>query len=168
MALHRRDVREKKHRLPLDSYRGEIAVAFTACVRGNAPLFVSREIVSACARHLATATKKYQCNVLVYCFMPDHVLLIVHGTNSQSDAWRAMVAFKQQTGFWLARHCPAFAWQKDFYDHIIRADEDLGRHVRYIANNPVRRGLASHWCEYPYTGAIGMDLDMVMANAATL
>jgi REP element-mobilizing transposase RayT len=161
-------VREKKHRLPLERYRGEVTVAFTACVRGNAVLFVSSEIVGALAQYLAIATDKHQCEVLVYCFMPDHAHMILRGRNPQSEAWRGMVAFKQQTGFWLAHHCPASAWQKDFYDHIIRADEDLGAHVRYIANNPVRKGLVTHWHEYPYTGSIGSDLATIMADASTM
>ena len=167
MTLQSGDVRERKHRLPLEHYRGEVTVAFTSCVRGNAALFVSSEIVRAFAQYLATADK-HQCDVLVYCFMPDHAHLILRGRNPQSDVWRAMVAFKQQTGFWLGHHTPASAWQKDFYDHIIRADEDLGAQIRYFANNPVRKGLVRHWHEYPYIDAIGFDLASIMADASTL
>jgi putative transposase len=168
MAFPHREIREKTHRLPLEHYRGDITVAFTACVREEAALFVSRDIVSVFTQSLANAMQKNQCEVFVYCFMPDHAHIIVHGRDRQSDAWRGMVAFKQHTGFWLARHWPAFAWQKDFYDHIIRADEDLGAQIRYVANNPVRKGLVSHWHEYPYTGAIGFDLDTIMTDATTL
>lgn len=76
-----------------------------------------------------------------------------------------MVDYKQLSGFWLGRNRPDVAWEKDFYDHIIRADEDLGAHV---ADNPVRRQLAMHWRGYPFTGAVGVDLDIVMADTATL
>ena len=53
---------------------------------------------------------------------------------------------------------------QDFYDHIIRADEDLGAQIRYVADNPVRRGLVKSWQEYPFTGALGIDLATVMAQ----
>ncbi|HZT82981.1 MAG TPA: hypothetical protein VFA26_22315 [Gemmataceae bacterium] len=79
-----------------------------------------------------------------------------------------MVDYKQQTGYWLARYKPAVKCQKDFYDHIIRVGEDLGPQVRYATNNPVRRGLVKEWCDYPFTGAIGIDLRTMMEDAATL
>jgi hypothetical protein len=69
---------------------------------------------------------------------------------------------------WFGQLRFEFAWQKDFHDHIIRMDEDLGAHVRYIAANPVRQGLVQHWREYPFTGAIGTNLETIMADAATL
>ena len=41
---------------------------------------------------------------------------------------------------------------------MIRNTEELAATVRYVLDNPVRAGLASYWFEYPYTGAIGLDL----------
>jgi hypothetical protein len=94
--------------------------------------------------------------------------LILQGQHDSADTWQAMVDFKQQTGFWFGRNRPEDAWQKDFYDHIIRADEDLGAQIRYIAHNPVRWGLVPRWPDYPFTGAIGIDLKVVLADASTL
>jgi hypothetical protein len=75
-----------------------------------------------------------------------------------------MVAFKQRSGFWLAQNQAAIRWQKNFYDHIIRIDEDLYAQVRYIVDNPVRRGLVRIWWEYSHTGAIGGDLHQLLAD----
>ena len=33
-------------------------------------------------------------------------------------------------------------WQDRFWDHVIRDDRDLGRHIDYIHYNPVKHGLA--------------------------
>ncbi len=52
-------------------------------------------------------------------------------------------------------------WQKRFWDHIIRDEDDLARHVDYIHYNPVKHGLAAtaaqwkhstftHWQERGY------------------
>lgn len=51
------------------------------------------------------------------------------------------------------RVSPAIKWQKDFYDHILRKDEDVKKHVMYILNNPVRRGIVENWKDYPYKGS---------------
>ena len=79
-----------------------------------------------------------------------------------------MAAFKQKSGFWLGRHRPDRAWQKDFWDHIMLCDEDLGAQVRYVAENPERKGVVRCWQDYPYTGAIGHDLCEILMDAAVL
>jgi REP element-mobilizing transposase RayT len=70
-----------------------------------------------------------------------------------------MKRFKQRSSFWLAQNRPGIRWQKDFYDHILRRDEDLIRHVRYILANPIRAGLVTDWRQYPYRGSTIFDLD---------
>jgi putative transposase len=145
------NVREKKHRLPRDAYRGRICVSTTACVAERRCPFVNAAIVHPFRDKLEAAASKGSCRVLVYCFMPDHLHLILQGIDDTADAWRAMVDFKQQSGCWFGR-----------------SDEDLGAHVRYVADNPVRWGLVGSWQDYPFTGAIGVALLTVMADCATL
>ncbi|MFZ2089614.1 MAG: hypothetical protein WAU47_13665, partial [Desulfobaccales bacterium] len=54
------------------------------------------------------------------------------------------------------------SWQKDFFDHILRKDESLPVVIRYVLENPVRKGLVSDWRDYPFKGAISCNLDDVM------
>jgi putative transposase len=160
--------REHHHRLPRESYRGQVNVAFTLCVAKRAPLFVDDDVVTEFVSLLRAAAEKHACLVPIYCFMPDHLHVLLSGQHEFSDAWTALALFKQRTGFWLGRHRPAIRWQKDFYDHLIRRNEDLGAQARYIAANPVRRGLAKDWRQYPLTGAIGIDLATVISSTITL
>ncbi|MBI4516469.1 MAG: transposase [Deltaproteobacteria bacterium] len=131
-------------------------------------LFDEPDVVSIFLATLREALGRWCCSAPVCCFMPDHLHLIVQGDTDRPDTRGAMAAFKQKSGFWLRRHRPGRAWQKDFWDHIIRCSEDLGAQVRYVAENPVRQGLARDWREYPYTGAIGHDLREILADAAFL
>jgi putative transposase len=163
-----RKVRERPHRLPREFYQGEVAVAFTACVADGQPLFAEAEVVNAFVSQLGASAERNRCSVLIYCFMPDHLHVILQGNEPSADTWKAMVDFKQQSGFWLRKHRLEVRWQKDFYDHVVRANEDLGAQVRYVANNPVRRGLVQNWEDYPFTGAIGIDVKAVIEGAITL
>jgi len=160
--------REKPHRLSREHYRGDVNVVFTVCVARKVELFTDNEVVFVFVALLTKSVKKYGCIVPVYCFMPDHIHLLVSGQSESSDAWAAVVLFKQETGFWLGKHRPEIRWQKDFFDHIIRREEDLGAQVRYIAGNPVRKGLVRDWREYPFTGAVGVDLNDIVGSAITL
>ena len=161
-------IREKKHRLPREAYQGQVTVNITACINERKMPFYEANIVQTFLNKLEQAAHKHRCLIVIYCFMPDHLHLLVHGIDHTADTWRTMVDFKQQTGYWFARERNEFSWQKDFHDHIIRSNKDLAAHIRYIANNPVRRGLVADWHEYPFTGAVGIDLHQVMADTATL
>jgi putative transposase len=114
------------------------------------------------------AVEKHACVASIYCFMPDHVHIMLSGRDESSDAWAAVTLFKQQTGFWLGQHRPGVRWQKDFHDHVIRRNDDLGAQLRYIAGNPVRKGLVKDWREYSFTGAIGADLAAIVSSTITL
>jgi len=161
-------IRERPHRIPQGTYVGVVNVAFTACVIDRQVIFDSDDVVTAFVGMLTGALAKFACSSPVYCFMPDHLHVIIQGTTERSDTRAAMSAFKQSSGLWLKSHRPDRAWQKDFWDHVIRCNEDLGAQVRYVAENPVRRGLVANWWDYPYTGAIGHDLRSVLFDADDL
>lgn len=42
-------------------------------------------------------------------------------------------------------------WQRRFWEHQIRDEQDLQRHVDYIHYNPVKHGLVSRVADWPYS-----------------
>jgi putative transposase len=42
-------------------------------------------------------------------------------------------------------------WQRRYWEHAIRDDTDLERHVDYIHFNPVKHGHVSQVCDWPYS-----------------
>jgi len=42
-------------------------------------------------------------------------------------------------------------WQQRFWEHLIRNDVDLERHVNYIHYNPVKHGYVSRVLDWPYS-----------------
>lgn len=99
------------------------------------------------------ALAKAKCEAHVFLFMPDHCHMLIEGITEESDLWQCMVDFKQKSGYWLCKDDSSKKWQKDFYDHILRRDDDLNKQVRYILGNPLRKGLVEDWREYPYKGS---------------
>ena len=85
--------------------------------------------------------------ILAFVFMPDHLHLLVQGREGASLP-RFMKRFKQLTAFWFKQQFGESLWQKGYYDHVLRGDEDLVKGARYIIENPVRAGLvrdSRHW-----------------------
>ncbi|MEO0137840.1 MAG: transposase [candidate division WOR-3 bacterium] len=154
--------KEKKHRLNLNHYCGHIRISFTLCIKDRKEIFTNEEVIVAFLEILRESIKKFDCKNWVYLFMPDHLHLILEGNSEKSDLWRAVVYFKQKTGYWLSKNNYKVSWQKDFYDHIFRKDEDLKKHIRYILENPVRKGLTDDWRKYKFKGAIDYDLSDIL------
>jgi REP element-mobilizing transposase RayT len=161
-------IREKHHRLSPQSYRGHIIVAFTINTAARRPHFSNPEYVAVATTALAEAFAQYGGHVGVYIFMPDHVHWMVSGRDTQSDLLAMVQSFKQKTAFRLRQKKLEFAWQKDFYDHIVRASEDYGAQVRYLLRNPVRRGFCERWEDWPAKGVLGQTWEQLAAAIATL
>jgi putative transposase len=160
------DFREKKHRLPEAAYRGRRTVSITACVEGRRRLFQDEEAVGAMVDILRHWCSETVCLVPIYCFMPDHMHLLIQGIEERSQPKRAMDGFKVGAGLWVARNRPRFELQKDYHDHIVRTSDDWRRHAFYVFHNPVRAGLVEDPCAYPFTGTIGFDLKEMLMDAA--
>ena len=90
--------------------------------------------------------------------MPDHVHLLV-----SVPATRPL---SKLVGEWKSRcyqirrkhgNLKSF-WQRSYFDHGIRASEDLRTVAEYILQNPVRAGLVSDHHDYPLCGSFEFDL----------
>jgi putative transposase len=155
-------IKERRHRLPIEFYKGKTSVSFILCLKGEIPVSFDNETANAFIDILSSVIEKENCIVPAYCFMPDHQHLIIMGNRSDSDIWKAIVNYKQKTGFWMSVNRSKTKWQKDFYDHVIKNHEDIAVQIRYILDNPVRKGLVQSWEEYPFKGAIGCKLEDVL------
>jgi len=139
-----------------------LVTASLRCVKGKFSFLENPQIAEICIEFLEETASLSGCIVVVYRFMLDHVHFILSGIKDDANLWGAVVRFKQKTGFYLKRRNGLFQWQKDFYDHIIRQNENLITQVRYILDNPVRKGLVNNWNDYPLKGSIGIRLEEVL------
>ncbi len=93
--------------------------------------------------------------------MPDHIHLVLEGTEKESNILNAIKMFKQKSGFWL-KHNFNVIWQKSFYDHIHRKNSELKKHIKYIFENPVRKGLVKEFREYKYLGSLDYEINEIL------
>jgi putative transposase len=151
--------RSRPHRLRSECYRGFVTVAFTICIKDRCQVITRKEIVIPCSEILITASIESNCDVLAYTFMPNHCHVLLQGKSEFADVLRAMRNFKQKSGYWLSKNHQGIEWQKSFYDHILRSDEEIDLHIRYFLENPVRKGIIEDWKEYPWKGSMIYDLN---------
>jgi putative transposase len=152
-------IREKKHQLDEHLYRGNHRIAFTLYIQDRKQFFNKKSNFDIFETELLKSLQKHQCDAVVYLFMPDHFHVLLQGKNKDSDMKKTILSFKQTTGYWFSKNASDFTWQKDFYDHVLRKDEDLNKQIGYILLNPVRKGLVDKWNSYPLKGSTVFDLD---------
>ena len=157
--MKQNSILEHKHRLSRNLYVGKIVCAFTICVLDKKELFLSKEIFNSMVSILLESLSKNNCEAYIYLFMPDHCHLLVRGKSEDSDLWQCIVNFKQRSGYWLSKQNYKAKWQKDFYDHILRKDEDVIKQVNYILGNSVRKSIVDDWKDYPFKGSTIYDFN---------
>jgi len=134
-------------------YRGSWRYSLTICVYGRRCAFVDKQLVTSVLSQIRDAAASNEFQLLAYCFMPDHVHLVVEGRSDSADLERFVQAWKQKTGFDYSRATGSRLWQVGYFDHVLRSDESTERHVEYVLGNPVRAGLALTVGEYPFAGS---------------
>lgn len=139
-------------RLPGFEYKGQFAYFLTLCTFARRERFRDARVVAEADRTFRDGARRWAFQFLAYCYMPDHLHLVVAGTTRDSDLAGFIKDAKQRTGCWHAQRYSAPLWQTGWFDHIIRDDESIERHVSYTLANPVRAGLVDHWDQWPYSG----------------
>ncbi|GBC99894.1 REP-associated tyrosine transposase [bacterium HR17] len=102
---------------------------------------------------LRTVAQRYGYGIIAFCLMPDHLHVLVQAKENCQSLERFIGALKSVTTRHYWRHGgQGKLWQRGFYEHIVRRDEDLATISDYIMTNPVRSGLVEELEEYPWLG----------------
>ena len=92
---------------------------------------------------------------LAWVIMPDHIhwlFQLKEGMVLSAAVKRFKTRSARRVNDYL--HRQGTLWQKAFYDHAVRKDEDVQGIARYIVANPLRAGLVEHVGDYPLWDAV--------------
>lgn len=149
---------QKRVRLKEFSYRGCYRYFVTIVTDRKKKIFVSKEIVEQILRILKDLSTTYQFVIWVYCFMPDHFHVLIEGKSLNSDMKNLILRFKQKSAYEFKKLYKERLWQENYYEHILRRNEDTQEVVRYILENPLRKGLVKDILDYPYAGSFEVNI----------
>jgi putative transposase len=126
----------------------------TFCVNRRRRVFADAALVDAMLAQISRAAADWGFAVLAYCFMPDHLHLLVEAEADDADLMKFAHAVKQRTGYQHRRISPDVLWQQGYFEHVLRDDEMVPVVARYILANPVRAGLCIEPQDYPFAGSL--------------
>ena len=81
-----------------------------------------------------------------YVIMPDHfhgIVVVECAGHGLPEIIRGFKTFSSKQINALSNNF-SFHWQKSYYDHIVRDEDDLNRIRRYLKNNPVKWDIRSY------------------------
>jgi len=90
---------------------------------------------------------------IAFVLMPDHLhwqFQLLENTTLAS----AIRTFKGRTATTCRKYGIHQFWQKGYYDHLIRDENDSINQARYIIANPLRAKLVTTVANYPYWDCI--------------
>ena len=130
------------------------AVYFITCVtRDRLPVFADAANILLLRDTLRRVQGLHPFGMRGYAFLPDHLhllLFVPEGTSisalMQSVQWNYTRNHKRAHGLATAR-----LWQRGYWDHVIRDEDDWAQHLNYIHYNPVKHGPVRRAEEYPHT-----------------
>ena len=128
---------------------------FTVVTFNRAPVFTNEGRVDVLrqAFRKVMAVRPFEVDAMVV--LPEHLHCIwrmPEGDSDYSSRWREIkkAASRQISTDTNARN-ERTVWQRRFWEHAIRDEEDWRRHVDYIHYNPVKHGLVSRPGEWAWS-----------------
>jgi REP-associated tyrosine transposase len=149
-------------RLKTFDYLGFYRYFLTICTYDRVIAFIDDQSVDLVRMQLSSTADDQHFSVIAYCFMPDHVHILVEGTHPASDFCEFVRIFKQQSSFGWKQRNGTPLWQRSYFEHVLRDDEDTIGVAKYILENPVRGNLAQRPEDYPFLGSMTMEVRQLL------
>jgi putative transposase len=133
---------------------------FTVTVADRSSGLLVRQI-DRLRRIYASVQKRYPFETIAICILPDHLHAVWElppGDNNYPLRWNVIKAgFSRGLDETTSPSSSKAArrerglWQRRYWEHTIRNDTDLERHVDYVHFNPVRHGYVAQVRDWPYS-----------------
>ena len=115
---------------------------FTVVTYQRVPLLADDSKVGYLNKCIKDTIREYPFNVDAIVILPDHIHTIWTLPNTDDNFSKRWMLKLLSTESRLKKR-EHNVWQRRFWEHLIRDDEDLGVHLDYIHYNPVKHGLVN-------------------------
>ncbi len=149
----------QKIRLDSEIYRTPNQPCFvTIATKGKHPVFSHQALAEDFVTLLRTVCKEDGVPLYAYCIMPDHAHFLLSASETSGIIEFIREVKSRSTKLAWQHGYKGSIWQRSFYDHFLRRDEDCMLVANYIVHNPVRKGIVENWEDYPFSGSLVYEL----------
>ena len=105
---------------------------------------------------LVSCAQKHSLDILAYCLMNDHLHLLAIPNHESSLSKGVGLANQLYTQYFNCKHgSSGRVWQNRFFSCVVEHHHYLWSVLRYIVNNPVKKGLVKRAEDYNWSSARG-------------
>ncbi len=144
-------IRKNSLRLPNFDYASGCHFV-TIVTKDRSKFFNDKRLAKSTVETLLNLHKKYNFNLYSYCLMPDHFHALIGIGESGMTLGRICGDFKSLSTREFWKFYDGKLWQRQFFDHVIRNEQDFFETVEYIRLNPVEAKLVENWKDWKWTG----------------
>ncbi len=130
----------------------------TVCTKGKDAVFSHRQLAEDLVALLKTLCEVHEMPLYAYCIMPDHAHFLLSASRTKDIIGFVRDLKSRSTRIAWQHGYRGRIWQRSFYDHFLRQDEDCRLVADYIIHNPVRNGIVRQWSDYPFSGSLVYEL----------
>jgi len=134
-------------------YVGVFAYFLTFCTFERSRLFIAADFVAIVHEQFLRVGRVHGFQIDAYCYMPDHLHLVVTAQRSDSDLKQFVTTAKQSAGFCFKRAIGQRLWQRYGYERVLRNEAEKIGFMRYVVENPLRGELVESPLDYPFWGS---------------
>jgi len=134
-------------------YVGAYSYFLTFCTFERTRLLVTAESVAIVHEQILRVCGDHGFQIDAYCYMPDHLHLVITATCSDSDLREFVARAKQSTGFYFKKATQQRLWQRYGYERVLRNEEEKIAFIRYVIQNAIRAELVESPLDYPFWGS---------------
>jgi len=149
----------RKIRLEPELYRiAGLPCFVTVATKAKQQIFSHRHLADDFVALLRTVCEENNIPLYAYCIMPDHAHFLLSASETKGIIDFVGEIKSRSTKIAWQHGYRGTIWQRSFYDHFLRQDEDCRMVADYIIHNPVRKGIVQEWRDYPFSGSLVYDL----------
>ena len=126
----------------------------TFCVARRRPVFANPRLASTaveCVRHFRQTGLYY---LYAYAVMFDHVHMVMRVIKPRVHLSKVIAVVRSCITSKVRRTVADFAWQRGYYERIVRNADECRETVEYVLANPRRAHLVQDREQYPFSGIV--------------
>jgi putative transposase len=124
--------------------------------------FAEAQSVEVVLGQILRAAEDERFAIVAYCFMPDHLHLLVEARSESSDGLSFITRAKQLSAFYYSERFGHRLWQRYGYERTLRDEDTTLVVAKDILEHPLRAQLVENPQEYPFSGSTTHTLSEVL------
>jgi len=143
-------------------YRGMHRYLVTLPTFRGRQVFLDPSRITPVLDALRELARVHEFNVFAYCFLPERLIMQLHGSTPGSDLRKFLPAFRLRAAELLEPLLGHALWKRSYLERVLTRSAESAEVARQVFRLPVSAGLARTAESYQYLGSLSEDVEQLL------